>query len=312
MPSNDPCYIKTYETGELKKKIEKANAILNSCSLCPRECQVNRIKGEKGICNTGEKAVVCSFHSHFGEEAPLVGSNGSGTIFFTFCNLMCNFCQNYEISHEGEGQEVTAGQLAHMMMMLQDKGCHNINLVTPSHVVPQILTAVDIAIEKGLKIPIVYNTGAYDRVNTLKILDGVIDIYMPDFKFMDSHIAEATCKAEDYPDVAKKAVKEMHRQVGDLVMDKDGNAKRGLLVRHLVLPEDLSGTRAAMKFLVKEVSQNTYVNIMPQYRPCGRAHETKGLERAITDEEYESALLSAAKEGIRRFDQRRRVFKVGF
>ncbi len=304
MSPTDPCYIKTYETGELKKRIEKARSSLHACSLCPRECRVDRISGEKGICNTGKKAVVYSFHPHFGEEVPLVGANGSGTIFFSFCNLMCGFCQNYEISHEGEGQEVTADQMAYMMVLLQNKGCHNINLVTPSHVVPQILAGVHIAIERGLKLPIVYNTGAYDHVNTLKLLDGIIDIYMPDFKFMDSHIAKVTCNAEDYPDVAKKAVKEMHRQVGDLVMDKNGHAKRGLLVRHLVLPEDLAGTRETMRFIVKEVSQNTYVNTMSQYRPCGRAHEIKGLDRCITGEEYDTAIMSAAKEGIRRFDQR--------
>ncbi len=307
-----PCYIETYRSGVLKEKIGQAWEILRDCVLCPRECHVDRTAGQTGICNTGKNALVCSYHGHFGEEAPLVGTHGSGTIFFTFCNLMCNFCQNYEISHEGEGREVTPGQIAYMMMQLQEQGCHNINLVSPSHVVPQILSAVNSAVQKGLEIPIVYNTGGYDAESTLALLDGVVDIYMPDIKFMDGQIAEQTCGAGDYPDIVKKAVSAMHRQVGDLVMDENGIAVRGLLVRHLVLPENLANTRDVMTFLVNDISRNTYVNIMPQYHPCGKAHEVQGLERRITDDEYEAAIQTAIAAGIQRLDQRRRVFRIAF
>ena len=308
MPRFEPACLKTYKTGELENKIEKANQALRDCTLCPRQCHVDRISGKTGFCNTGKRAIACSYHAHFGEEAPLVGENGSGTIFFTYCNLMCNFCQNYDISHGGEGEKVTSEQIAWMMMQLQNQGCHNINFVTPSHVVPQILTAVRDAVDAGLSVPLVYNTGAYDRVETLKLLEGIIDIYMPDFKFIDSGIAGDTCQAGAYPDVAREAIKEMHRQVGDLKMNESGVAERGLLVRHLVLPNDLAGTGRVMRFLVQNISQDTYVNIMPQYRPCGRAHETDGLDRHITGKEFEAALAAAREEGIHRFDGRKRRF----
>jgi len=298
----EPAYIKTYETGSLNKKTEKAYQALNACRLCPRECGVDRTAGKTGICLTGEKAVVCSFNAHFGEESPLVGTNGSGTIFFTYCNLMCNFCQNYEISHGGEGETVVPEQIARMMLLLQGQGCHNINFVSPSHVVPQILAAVGLAIEDGLSIPLVYNTGAYDKVETLKLLEGVVDIYMPDFKFQDPEIAESTCKAKDYPEYAQNALVEMHCQVGDLAMDESGIAQRGLIIRHLVLPNRLAGTRKAMTFIAEKVSIDSYVNIMPQYRPCGLAHETKGMNRAITKEEFETAVREASSVGIHRFD----------
>jgi putative pyruvate formate lyase activating enzyme len=240
-----------------------------------------------------------------------VGSNGSGTIFFTHCNLLCLFCQNFDISHEGQGRPVSAKALAAMMMELQDQGCHNVNFVTPSHVVPQILEALDMAISEGLKIPLVFNTGAYDRVSTLKLLEGIVDIYMPDFKFWDPEIAQKSCDAEDYPEAARKAVREMHRQTGELVINEEGLAVRGLLVRHLVLPGGLAGTREVMRFLAKEISAETYVNIMPQYRPCGRANEVEGLGgRYPTKNEFAHALQAAGEEGIRRIDQRRRVFMV--
>jgi putative pyruvate formate lyase activating enzyme len=239
-----------------------------------------------------------------------VGSRGSGTIFFSYCNLLCSFCQNFEISHGGEGQVVSDQQIAGMMLMLQKEGCHNINFVTPSHVVPQILEALPYAVEGGLSVPLVYNTGAYDRLETLKLLDGVFDIYMPDFKFMDAEIAEKTCRAGDYSTIAKRAIKEMHRQVGDLVIDESGIAKRGLLLRHLVLPENLSGTREVMRFIVREISPETYVNVMPQYHPCGDAHKTSGLGRRIVEEEFETAMDEAKQEGVRRFDTRKRTFMV--
>ncbi|MBU2620734.1 MAG: radical SAM protein, partial [Proteobacteria bacterium] len=237
-----PAYIETYKKGLLKKKAKHARKILGSCVLCPRQCNVDRFSEEIGVCKTGERAWVSSYNAHFGEEAPLVGRNGSGTIFFTHCNLLCVFCQNYDISHEGCGEEVSDEQLAGIMLALQKSGCHNVNFVTPSHVVPQILSALGIAVENGLYIPLVYNTGGYDRVETLKILDGVIDIYMPDFKFWDSEIAAKACDAKDYPEAARSALSEMFRQVGDLVVDENGIAQRGLLVRHLVMPHGHAGT----------------------------------------------------------------------
>ena len=298
----EPVYLETYNKGLLKEKIKKAREILSSCSLCPRRCGVDRLSGQLGICKTGENAYVSSYHPHYGEEAPLVGHNGSGTIFFTYCNLLCNFCQNYDISHEGRGDEVSGEQIAGMMLFLQNSGCHNINFVTPTHVVPQILSALEIAIKNGLSVPLVYNTGGYDRVETLKLLEGVIDIYMPDFKFWDPKVAELTCEAQDYPEVARRAIIEMHRQVGDLVIDKSGLARRGLLIRHLVLPHGLAGTRNIMKFMAQKVSSNSYVNIMPQYRPCGRAYEVKELSNYLLPEEYKSALQAAKEEGITRLD----------
>ena len=281
--------------------------MLSRCTLCPRGCNVDRLSGDTGICNTQDEAMVSSYNPHFGEEAPLVGKNGSGTIFFTHCNLLCNFCQNYDISHEGHGQVVDDEQLAQMMLQLQNIGCHNINFVTPSHVVVQILSALEIAVDHGLSVPLVYNTGGYDKVETLKLLDGVFDIYMPDFKFWDSDIAQKTGNAGDYPEIARTAFVEMHRQVGDLVIDENGIAQRGLLVRHLVLPEDLAGTGSVMHFLVRDISPNTYVNIMSQYRPCGRASEIKELARSVSDTEYQKAVEAAKDEGITRLDRPRRV-----
>ncbi len=310
MLSVEPVYIKTYKDGLFKDKIQTAWGILSDCSLCPRNCDVNRISGHTGICKTGQNAWISSHNAHFGEEAPLVGSHGSGTIFFTHCNLLCNFCQNFDISHEGYGQEVSVEKLAGIMMHLQQEGCHNINFVTPSHVVPQILSAVELAAGEGLSLPLIYNTSAYDKVETLKLLEGVIDIYMPDFKFWDPKVAKVTCNAEDYPGVARRALAEMHRQVGDLMVDEKGIAKRGILVRHLVLPSGLAGTKGVMRFIAEKISPNTYVNIMPQYRPCGRAAEVKELSVGLSQDEYGYALTLAAEEGITRLDQRRSVYIV--
>ncbi len=278
---------------------------MRACTLCPRQCRIDRLSQQTGTCKTPEKAWVSSFQAHFGEEAPLVGSHGSGTIFFTHCSLMCNFCQNFDISHEGMGQEVTDHQLAEMMLALQRAGCHNINFVTPSHVVAQILSALAVACDQGLKIPLVYNSGGYDCVETLQLLDHIVDIYMPDFKFWDPDTADLTCQAEDYPQVAQAAIREMHRQVGDLVMDEQGIARRGLLVRHLVMPQGLAGTRQVMEFIAGEISINTYVNIMPQYRPCGELNRTPQLQRAITRTEFNQALQAAKQAGISRLDEPR-------
>jgi putative pyruvate formate lyase activating enzyme len=303
-----PTYIETFKKGLLHKKIQAAYKILNSCHLCPRRCRVNRIAGEIGICKTAKQAWVSSYNPHFGEEAPLVGIHGSGTIFFTHCSLGCLFCQNFDISHEGYGQEVSDSQLAAMMVALQQQGCHNINFVSPSHVVPQILSALEIAIQQGLSVPLVYNSSGYDLPATLKLLEGVFDIYMPDFKFWDAQIAKGACQAENYPEIACSALREMHRQVGDLKVAENGIAQKGLLIRHLVLPGGLAGTREIMRFIAREISTNSYVNIMSQYRPCGRAAEIKGLNAALSAAAFQTALQEAAAQGITRLDQPRRAF----
>ena len=310
MSNSEPVYIKTFRQGLLKDKVKKAYKSLSFCTLCPRLCKVDRIAGQTGKCKTGKDAWVSSYNSHFGEEAPLVGSKGSGTIFFTHCNLLCLFCQNFDISHEGQGREISTKQLADIMLYLQNSGCHNINFVTPSHVVPQILAALETAIAKGLRVPLVYNSSGYDRVKTLKLLEGIIDIYMPDFKFWNANIAEQTCNARDYPEVAQKAFKEMHRQVGDLITDKSGIAKRGLLIRHLVLRNNLAGTREIMRFISSQISANSYVNIMSQYRPCGRAGEIEALSAPLSKKDYQSALQAAKEEGITRIDSPRRIFMI--
>lgn len=308
MASNLPRYCRLHQLGELRAKAEEAVKRLSNCTMCPRQCGVDRTTGQTGYCQTAREAVVAGYDAHFGEETPLVGKNGSGTIFFSHCNLLCNFCQNYDISHQGIGRPVSDDDLADIMLSVQSSGCHNINFVTPSHVVPQILSALTIAAGKGLNIPLVYNSSGYDALETLQMLDGVIDIYMPDFKFWDSRIADQTCQAPDYPDIAKTALIEMHRQVGDLAMDENGMAVRGLLVRHLVMPRNLANTEKIMAFIANQISLDTYVNIMPQYRPCGKASQIEALNRTITGKEYETALRIAMDAGIRRLDQRRRTF----
>jgi putative pyruvate formate lyase activating enzyme len=304
MDTNRPSSIDTLQSGLLKIKVQQASEILQSCRLCPRQCNVNRLGGEKGICRTTDQAVVSGYHAHFGEEAPLVGRFGSGTIFFSHCNLKCNFCQNFDISHKGTGKPVSDVELADMMLNLQKEGCHNINFVTPSHVVPQILSAVLLAAERGLTLPLVYNTSAYDAVETLRILDGVIDIYMPDFKFWDPRSSDITCGAPDYPDAARKAILEMHRQVGDLVMDATGLAQRGVLIRHLIMPDRLAETHEIMKFIAANISINTYINVMPQYCPSGDIGNIKWLRRKITEQEYARAIQYALDAGLTRLDNR--------
>lgn len=265
--------------------IDEFYKLLNPCQLCPRECRVNRLAGELGNCKAGFKPKVSSYHQHFGEEYCLVGRFGSGTIFFTHCNLHCVYCQNYNISQYGLGREITIESLAQMMIELQDLGSHNINLVTPTPWVPQIVEALSLAQQNGLKVPIVYNCGGYESVETLKMLEGIVDIYMPDIKYGDNKKSEKYSKVADYWDIVRKALKEMHRQVGDLVIE-DGIAKRGLLIRHLVLPNDLADSKKCLEFIANEISKNSFVNIMDQYYPAFRAYEYPELNRRITSKEY--------------------------
>ncbi|MFO7946794.1 MAG: radical SAM protein [Armatimonadota bacterium] len=290
---------------QLQRRIEAAYDLLSPCTLCPRECGVDRLAGEQGYCDTGAMANVASAGPHYGEERPLVGSGGSGTIFFAGCNMGCVFCQNYDISHLARGRRRSPRELADMMLSLQKQGCHNINVVTPSHVVPQILQALPHAIDDGLKVPLVYNTGGYDAVETLELLDGVVDIYMPDAKYADAETAAILSDAPDYPEVMKAALAEMHRQVGDLTLDDRGIAVRGLLVRHLVLPDNLAGTRQVMEFIAS-LSKDTYVNIMDQYRPCYQADEYEGINRRLHSDEYDAAVQAVHDAGLHRLDDRNR------
>jgi putative pyruvate formate lyase activating enzyme len=264
---------------------------------------MNRLAGNVGKCCTPREALVSSYGPHFGEEAPLVGGHGSGTIFFTNCNLRCLFCQNYSISQLGEGHKVSKEELAYMMLSIQAKGCHNINLVSPTHVVPQILEALEIAVASGLHLPLVYNSGGYDSVETLRILDGIVDIYMPDMKYDNEETARELSGIENYPEINKAAIKEMYRQTGDLEVNEEGVAQRGLLVRHLVLPHGLAGTKGIVNFLSKEISRHTYVNIMDQYHPCYKAFQIPGLGRRISSTEFREALSLAREAGLSRLDK---------
>jgi putative pyruvate formate lyase activating enzyme len=296
-------YLELYRSGKLRERVDVALSLLESCSVCPRSCGVNRLAGDAGKCRTPCEAMVSSYGPHFGEEASLVGRYGSGTIFFTNCNLRCLFCQNYSISQLGEGQKVSKEELAYIMLSLQAKGCHNINLVSPTHVVPQILEALELAVESGLHLPLVYNSGGYDSVETLRILDGIVDIYMPDMKYNDEETARELSGIENYPEVNKAAIKEMHRQIGDLEINEESVAQRGLLVRHLVLPHGLAGTKGIVNFLSKEISRNTYVNIMAQYHPCHKALQIPSLGRRILSAEFHEALSLAQEAGLRRLDK---------
>jgi len=284
-----------------KERAIQARELLTKCKLCPRECEVNRLKGERGLCGGGRLARLASVGPHFGEERVLVGRHGSGTIFFAGCSLRCSFCQNYQISHLNQGEEVSGEKLAEEMLYLQYIGCHNINLVTPTHFLPQVIEALSIAFCKGLELHIVYNCGGYESLEALKLLDGLVDIYMPDLKFTDPEVGERLCQAADYYPVAQEAIKEMHHQVGDLEVDGRGIARRGLLLRHLVLPDGLAGTQEAMRFIAQEVSLHTYVNIMAQYHPYYQATDSPQLNRKITGEEYLKALEIARGYGLYRF-----------
>ncbi|MBW1712526.1 MAG: radical SAM protein [Deltaproteobacteria bacterium] len=301
-------YVEAHASGLLAERIEQIWERMTLCRLCPRQCAVDRSQDELGFCQTGQRPKVASFNAHFGEEDPLVGTRGSGTIFFSHCNLQCLFCQNEDISLRGEGQEIGPDALARIMLHLQDQGCHNINLVTPTHVSAHILAALPLAVEGGLTLPLVYNCGGYESVETLKLLDGIIDIYMPDFKFGSSKPADRFCQAADYPERAKAAIAEMHRQVGDLVLDDQGLAVRGLLVRHLVLPNGLAGTREVVRFLA-DLSPETYLNVMAQYRPCGRAHQFPEINRRLKSEEHVEAVKWAFSAGLERLDKRR-IFRL--
>ncbi len=287
---------------DIDERIAKLDDILTACHLCPRECGVNRKEGYVGFCKTVDTLIVSSWGPHYGEERPLVGRGGSGTIFLTNCNLGCIFCQNYTISHLSEGHEMTEEKLASIMMGLQEGGCENINFVTPTHQTPMIVKALKIAFEYGLTVPIVYNCGGYESVETLRLLESIVDIYMPDFKYADSVMAERYSSAPDYPEKAKEALKEMHRQVGDLIMNERGVAVKGLLVRHLVMPGNIAGTDEVVKFIADEISVNTYINIMDQYHPCYKAYEHAELSRRITLREYQDAVNAAMKAGIKRID----------
>ncbi|HEY41094.1 MAG TPA: radical SAM protein [Dehalococcoidia bacterium] len=292
-----------YASGELRTRAEKARAMMETCCLCPRCCRVNRLSVETGQCRSAGQVVISSYGPHFGEESPLVGRYGSGTIFFTNCNLRCIFCQNYTISQLGEGTHVNNEALARMMLSLQEKGCHNINLVSPTHVVPYILDALDVAAGQGLNLPLVYNSGGYDSLDTLKMLDGIVAIYMPDMKYSDSRTGERLSGVKDYAEINRTAVKEMHRQVGDLQIDENGIARRGLLVRHLVLPNGLAGTDKTMSFLAREVSPETYVNIMAQYRPHYLAATMPEISRPANAREFREAINLARHYGIHRLDK---------
>ncbi|MDJ0895418.1 MAG: radical SAM protein [Alphaproteobacteria bacterium] len=301
----EPRYLDLWRSGALAERARDANRHLRSCDLCARYCRVDRTQGTEGaVCRTGVQAFVHSYGPHHGEEDCLRGWNGSGTIFFSWCNLRCIYCQNWEISWKGEGRPVSARRLAEMMLSLQHRGCHNINFVSPSHVVAQILEALVIAVEQGLRLPLVYNTGGYDSPEALALLDGVIDIYMPDMKYSEADPARQFSKVRKYPEVNQAAVREMHRQVGDLVIDADGLARRGLLVRHLVLPNDMAGSEAIFRFLAEEISPDTYINVMDQYRPCYRADGVAELNRPTTRDEFKAAVRLAAKHGLHRLDRR--------
>jgi putative pyruvate formate lyase activating enzyme len=298
-----PAYLRLLASGELDERARRAARHLDSCDLCARGCGVNRNESARGAaCRTGAHARVESVVPHLGEEACVTGSAGSGTIFFSSCNLRCAYCQNWEIATGDGGRTVGADDLARMMLSLQLMGCHNVNLVSPSHVVAQVLAAVAIAARDGLRLPIVYNSGGYDSAEALALLDGVVDVYMPDMKYADPEVARRYSRARDYVAVNRAAVREMHRQVGDLVVDRDGVARRGLLVRHLVLPNGLSGTAEVLRFVAEEISPDTYVNLMDQYRPCFEAAEHEPLARRPTSAELRQALEAARRAGLRRLD----------
>ena len=303
----EPSYLELHRSGELQQRAEEALERLHHCLVCPRDCGVDRMADKTAACKTGRYARVSSYFPHFGEEDCLRGWNGSGTIFFSMCNLRCVFCQNYDISQAGEGEVTEPERLAEMMVELQAMGCHNINFVTPEHVVPQILEALPMAVDDGLRLPLVYNTSAYDSLDSMQLMDGVVDIYMPDFKFWDERLSLKYLLAKDYSEAARNAIQEMHRQVGPLKFDERGLAKQGVLVRHLVMPGEIAGTHEIVDFLANEVSTDTYINVMDQYRPAGRVNSEKfdEINRRATSSEYRTAIDAAQQAGLYRFDERR-------
>lgn len=295
-----PLYLEKLTPAELNRRADTLKNMLEECRLCPNECSVNRLAGETGNCHSTDEVVISSYGPHFGEEPELVGLYGSGTIFFTNCNLSCIYCQNYDISQLGIGNRISIDELANIMISLQSRGCHNINLVTPTHFVPQIVEALIIAIEKGLEIPLVYNCGGYESVETLQLLEDIIDIYMPDIKYSDNEVATRLSGIKNYWNIVRSAIKEMHRQVGDLHIDRKGIAKRGLLIRHLVLPNNLAGSEKVIDFIADEISRETYLNIMEQYHPAFKAAEDKKLMRRIKPDEYERVVEYARFKGLHR------------
>jgi len=299
----EPAYMALARSGELEVRERKLFALYEKCTLCPRKCEVNRLAGENDVCRATDKLRAATAAAHFGEEQQLVGRRGSGTIFFSHCNLRCCFCQNWELAHRGDGQDIEHRALANAMLALQARGCHNVNLVTPSHMVPHIVRALRIAIADGLRLPLVYNTGGYDALATIELLDGVVDIYMPDFKFQDGKHAHKYCaEAQDYPEAAAAAIKEMHRQVGVLQMDAEGLATRGVLLRHLVMPDNLAGTDRFVQWVAAELSPDTHVNLMGQYRPEHEAHKYPELSRRLTTEEREQAFAWAVGAGLKKVE----------
>ena len=293
-----PAYIEAYKNGRLKDTAEKAARGLFSCAICPRKCGVNRLENERGFCKTGLRARIFSFMAHHGEEPPISGSRGSGTIFFSGCNMNCAYCQNFEFSQQDKGREASCQELADIMLKLQGSGCHNINLVTPTHVMPQILQSLVKAVPAGLKIPLVYNTGGYELPEMIRLLEGIVDIYLPDMRYAIDSMAIKYSSAPGYLAHNRNSVKEMHRQVGIVKMDKEGIIKKGLIVRHLVLPEGLSATDATMDFIANEISEDTYVSLMSQYTPYNKAAEFPELSRRITAAEYEAAREDMEKHGL--------------
>ncbi|MBI5375046.1 MAG: radical SAM protein [Candidatus Schekmanbacteria bacterium] len=292
------CYQKLYESGELGERAEMLKSLLKSCTLCPHKCRVDRTRGDRGKCRAAISATISSVGPHFGEEPPLVGIHGSGTIFFTCCNLHCIFCQNYDISHLDNGTDVKADVLSSHMLNLQKEGCHNINLVTPTHFVPQIIEALEIAAARGLNLPIVYNCGGYESLDVIRLLDGIVDIYMPDAKFAEPKIAKELCGVADYFEILKPVLLEMHRQVGVLQINESGIAERGLLIRHLVMPGMLQDTRRILEFIAKNISPETYVNVMGQYRPCFEAENIGRISKSLDYYEYQEALKIAKSFGL--------------
>jgi putative pyruvate formate lyase activating enzyme len=308
LPSQEftPAYLRL-GLAELRRRAAEALEALRACEVCPRNCRVDRLEDKFGVCRIGRYAIVASYFPHFGEEDCLRGWNGSGTIFFSGCNLRCVFCQNYEVSQLREGRVAPPERLARMMLALQEKGCHNINFVTPEHVVPQILEALPLAVEMGLRLPIVYNTSSYDSLESLRWMDGIVDIYMPDFKYWSREPSRHYLKAPDYPEVARRIIKEMHRQVGPLRLDEHGLAKRGLIIRHLVMPGALDETRQIMRWIAEELGPDTYVNVMAQYYPAGKVGldpRYDDINRHIEADEFRDALEAAREAGLTRLDQR--------
>jgi len=309
----EPAYLALHRSGELQRRAGEAVAGLSHCLVCPRDCGVDRLANRTAACHTGRYARVASYFPHFGEEDCLRGRRGSGTIFFALCNLRCVFCQNHDISQAPKGDEATPERLAQIMLELQQMGCHNINFVTPEHVVPQILEALPYAVEGGLRLPLVYNTSAYDSAESLRQLDGVVDIYMPDFKLWDPELSLRDLKARDYPEAARRTVREMHRQAGPLKVDEYGLAKRGVIVRHLVMPGGVCGSEEILRFLAEEVSPDTYVNVMDQYHPDARVLSDRKyteINRPLHPGEYDRAVEAARTAGLWRLDERRPAFAL--